>query len=263
MPYNNQYNQSVATAVRGYSQKHIDRENAINDFSTTYEIPSVLEASVLKDPAVHGGGGFAAARVQDLGYRWGSCGKGHRLYFHWKTILLPARIAEYVVVHEMAHLHEPHHTPEYWRRVERAMPDYERRKAWLAERGRDARVQLRAGVDKLISTYRLAARKLSDALVRPYVTDFFEAGQLGGGGRAFAEELARLGDRTFGRRVTGAGAGGAASGAACRCALAHALPCGRIHRFLRGPPSCDQCRHDVSRGRERAAAELAAYSHWL
>ena len=67
MPYNNQYNQSVATAVRGYSQKHIDRENTINDFSTTYEIPSMLEASVLKDPAVHGGGGFAAATVQALG----------------------------------------------------------------------------------------------------------------------------------------------------------------------------------------------------
>ncbi len=40
----------------------------------------------------------------------------------------------------------------------------------------------RAGVDKLISTYRLAARKLSDALVRPYVTDFFEAGGAGNEG---------------------------------------------------------------------------------
>jgi len=67
MPYNNKYNQSVANAVRGYSQTHINRENAINDFSTTYEIPSMLEASVLKEPAVHGGGGFAAATVQDLG----------------------------------------------------------------------------------------------------------------------------------------------------------------------------------------------------
>lgn len=77
----------------------------------------------------------AGVRVQDLGYRWGSCGKGDWLYFHWKTILLPASIAEYVVVHEMAHLHEPHHTPEFWRRVERAMPDYERRQQWLAARG--------------------------------------------------------------------------------------------------------------------------------
>lgn len=77
----------------------------------------------------------AGLRVQDLGYRWGSCGKGEWLYFHWKTILLPSRIAEYVVVHELAHLHQPHHTPEFWQRVERAMPDYERRKNWLAEHG--------------------------------------------------------------------------------------------------------------------------------
>jgi predicted metal-dependent hydrolase len=77
----------------------------------------------------------AGLRVQDLGYRWGSCGKGEYLYFHWKTILLPPRIAEYVVVHELAHLHEPHHTQRFWRRVERAMPDFELRKAWLAENG--------------------------------------------------------------------------------------------------------------------------------
>jgi len=76
-------------------------------------------------------------KVQDLGYRWGSCGKGDWLYFHWKAILLPARIAEYVVVHEIAHLHEAHHTPAFWLRVERAMPDYAQRKAWLAEHGID------------------------------------------------------------------------------------------------------------------------------
>lgn len=75
--------------------------------------------------------------VRDLGFRWGSCGKGRNLYFHWKTILLPPRIAEYVVVHELAHLHEAHHTPEFWLRVERVMPDYLQRKTWLAEHGMD------------------------------------------------------------------------------------------------------------------------------
>jgi hypothetical protein len=68
MPYNNQYSNNVAQVVRGYSQKHIDRENAINDFSTSYEIPSMVEASVLKHPEVHGGSGFGAATVQDLGF---------------------------------------------------------------------------------------------------------------------------------------------------------------------------------------------------
>lgn len=79
----------------------------------------------------------AGVKVQDLGYRWGSCGKGDWLYFHWKSILLPARIVEYVVVHEIAHLHEPHHTPAFWLRVERAMPDFAQRKTWLAEHGID------------------------------------------------------------------------------------------------------------------------------
>ena len=79
----------------------------------------------------------AGIRVQDLRYRWGSCGKGGWLNFHWKTMMLPRSIAEYVVVHELVHLHTPHHTAEFWRRVERAMPDSERRKQWLAKHGVD------------------------------------------------------------------------------------------------------------------------------
>lgn len=71
--------------------------------------------------------------VQDLGYRWGSCGKGGRLYFHWRSILLPARIVEYVVAHELVHLLEAHHTPAFWTRLERVMPDFAARKQWLAE----------------------------------------------------------------------------------------------------------------------------------
>lgn len=74
----------------------------------------------------------ARVKVQDLGYRWGSCGKGNRVYFHWKTIQLPRHIAEY---DELVHLHESHHTPAFWRRMERAMPDYEQRNAWLARHG--------------------------------------------------------------------------------------------------------------------------------
>jgi hypothetical protein len=77
----------------------------------------------------------AAIDVRDLGYRWGSCGKGGTLNFNWATMLLPPSIVEYVVVHELVHLHERNHTPEFWRRVERAMPDFARRKAWLAEKG--------------------------------------------------------------------------------------------------------------------------------
>lgn len=73
--------------------------------------------------------------IRDLGIRWGSCGKSGSLNIHWATILLPPSIVEYVVVHELVHLVEPNHTPEYWIRLERVLPDYESRKKWLAENG--------------------------------------------------------------------------------------------------------------------------------
>ena len=75
--------------------------------------------------------------AQDLGFRWGSCGKGGRLNFHWQSVLLPPRIIDYIVVHELVHMREPHHTPEFWRAVERVMPDWEPRRRWLAERGHE------------------------------------------------------------------------------------------------------------------------------
>lgn len=77
----------------------------------------------------------AGVEVRELGYRWGSCGKSGTLNFNWATVLLPPSIVEYVVVHELVHLHERNHTPKFWQRVERGMPDYLRRKAWLAEKG--------------------------------------------------------------------------------------------------------------------------------
>ncbi len=68
MPYNNHCNSNVAEVVRGYSQKHLNKECAVNDFSTSYKIPSKVEASVLKHPEVYGGSGFGAATVQDFGF---------------------------------------------------------------------------------------------------------------------------------------------------------------------------------------------------
>lgn len=75
----------------------------------------------------------ADVAVRELGFRWGSCSRGGRLYFHWQSILLPPRVVDYVVVHELCHLIEAHHTPAFWRAVERLLPDWERRRRWLAE----------------------------------------------------------------------------------------------------------------------------------
>tara|TARA_R110002049_G_C9177600_1_gene563033 strand:+ start:15300 stop:16052 length:753 start_codon:yes stop_codon:yes gene_type:complete len=74
-------------------------------------------------------------KVQDLGFRWGSFGSDGRLFFHWKAILLPPRIAQYVVVHELAHAHHPEHSASFWMKVEQHLPDWRNRKVWLANNG--------------------------------------------------------------------------------------------------------------------------------
>jgi predicted metal-dependent hydrolase len=73
--------------------------------------------------------------IRDLGYRWGSLGKNDHLNIHWAAMQLPASLLDYVIVHELAHIGQPRHTPTFWAAVERAMPDYERRKTRLAGTG--------------------------------------------------------------------------------------------------------------------------------
>jgi predicted metal-dependent hydrolase len=73
--------------------------------------------------------------VRPLGYRWGSCSDHGALNIHWAVMQLPATLVDYVLVHELAHLHEPNHSPNFWRMVARALPDYEVRRDRLEEWG--------------------------------------------------------------------------------------------------------------------------------
>lgn len=67
--------------------------------------------------------------------RWGSCsGKGN-LNFHWKLILMPPQVLDYVVVHELAHRKEMNHSPAFWSEVEKILPDYKEQRKWLKTYG--------------------------------------------------------------------------------------------------------------------------------
>jgi predicted metal-dependent hydrolase len=74
-------------------------------------------------------------RIQDLGYRWGSSNRRGHLYFHWRVAMLPHRMIEYLVTHELVHLVERSHSDAFWERLERVIPDYADRQRWLKEHG--------------------------------------------------------------------------------------------------------------------------------
>ena len=79
----------------------------------------------------------ARIEVRDLGYRWGSCGKNRVLFFNWKVLQLSVRLADYVIIHELIHLQVPNHGPEFWRALERALPDWRERQEELRTRAKD------------------------------------------------------------------------------------------------------------------------------
>lgn len=79
----------------------------------------------------------ARIEVCDLGYRWGSCGKNHTLYFNWKGLQLPVRLLDYLLLHELIHLTVPNHGPAFWRSLDRALPDWKQRKDELQLKARD------------------------------------------------------------------------------------------------------------------------------
>lgn len=74
-------------------------------------------------------------KVKDLGYRWASCGKNNALAFHWKCMMAPVKIIDYIVVHELCHIHHKNHTDRFWNEVDKVMPDYRERKEWLRKHG--------------------------------------------------------------------------------------------------------------------------------
>jgi predicted metal-dependent hydrolase len=73
--------------------------------------------------------------VKELGYHWASCGTGGALNFHWKTLMAPQTVIDYIVVHELCHLRYRDHSDAFWNEVDKVLPRYRERKEWLRVNG--------------------------------------------------------------------------------------------------------------------------------
>lgn len=71
-------------------------------------------------------------RVKTL---WGSCSSKGSLTFSTRLALVPPRLLEYVVVHELVHMKHMNHSERFWAEVERNLPDYRERRDELKKDG--------------------------------------------------------------------------------------------------------------------------------
>lgn len=55
---------------------------------------------------------------------WGSCTSKKNLNFSYKLMFLPQHLMDYVIVHELCHLHELNHGRNFWNLVAQTLPEY-------------------------------------------------------------------------------------------------------------------------------------------
>jgi len=65
--------------------------------------------------------------------RWASCSQKANLNFTARLIMAPLEVIDYVVVHELSHVHHKNHGVLFWKLVSTQFPDYSLHRRWLKE----------------------------------------------------------------------------------------------------------------------------------
>ena len=77
----------------------------------------------------------ASVEIKNQVRRWGSCSRTGIIRFNWKIIMAPISLLDYVIVHELCHLIYPHHSSQFWQKVQSVIPDYKKRRDRLKGNG--------------------------------------------------------------------------------------------------------------------------------
>lgn len=72
-------------------------------------------------------------RVKDVTSRWGSCSSQANINLNWYLIMIDPELIEYLIIHELMHLREMNHSPQYWAWVEKFCPHYQAADRRLSE----------------------------------------------------------------------------------------------------------------------------------
>lgn len=74
---------------------------------------------------------WRSLRLSSAHTRWGSAKKDGSIRLHWRLMQFAPEVLDYVVAHELSHLHHMDHSPRFWQTVATVVPDYAQLRARL------------------------------------------------------------------------------------------------------------------------------------
>jgi predicted metal-dependent hydrolase len=79
----------------------------------------------------------ASVCVRNQRSRWGACSGRGAITLNWRLLQMPPAVADYIMLHELAHLRQPNHSRKFWREVESLCPGWREAERWLKAHGRE------------------------------------------------------------------------------------------------------------------------------
>ena len=67
---------------------------------------------------------YAGLKISNSKTRWGSCDSLRNIKLNFRLIMLPHKVIDFVIIHELAHILEFNHSKDFYKIIESVMPTY-------------------------------------------------------------------------------------------------------------------------------------------
>jgi predicted metal-dependent hydrolase len=68
---------------------------------------------------------YSSFALSSASTQWGSCTADGRIRLNWRLMHFALPNIDYVVAHELSHLREMNHGPQFWTTVQSVLPEFE------------------------------------------------------------------------------------------------------------------------------------------
>ena len=113
------------------NSRHCEEQNAAKKSSATFNISGLLRYARNDGNIIQ----INKVSVRDTKSRWGSCSVDDNLSYSWRLIFAPPAALDYVVAHEVAHLHHHDHSKAFWNLCRELSDNYLEGQYWMKAHG--------------------------------------------------------------------------------------------------------------------------------